>query len=109
MRQKLSQREILRRAVAQYDAHGFVDEPVMNSARRTAVFLWGMVAIALFAALTWLVFARFGRAEHDGDDAPRASLYAPGTKHGEAKFGADAEGNDVGHGAQPASGKGGGA
>ena len=101
MRQKLSDRELLRRVIRQWDEAGHADNldvATDPSTRATAAFLWG-VAGALFVALTWTVFDTFSRAEQHRDDAARSTTHAPGTDHGVTK--ASGEGQDVGHAAQP--------
>lgn len=93
MRQKLSDREILRRALEQYHAREFVDEPAVESARATAGFLWVMV-VALLAVCSWQAFEMF-TAEQHRDDAAGAAVHAPGAQHADAQ--AEGEGQDVGH------------
>lgn len=92
---RLSDREILARAVNQWHEHGHVDDDLGRSAGSTARFLWLVAALTALALCATWVWEAYYRGEENGSDCTVTSTHVVCPQNSEGEAGR--EGEDVGH------------
>lgn len=91
---RLTDREILARAVNQWHEHGHVDDDLGRSAGSTARFLWLVAALTALALCATWVWEAYYRGEENSHDCPGAGAQVECPQGDEG--GANRKGEDSG-------------